>query len=57
MFRTNSVLGYGVNYSDMRETSPGKNGKTKWYSTYYDNDDVTLHNVEERLDNNSERNE
>lgn len=43
MLQTQAKLGYGVNWFDIQ-----KDGK-KWIAFFYDNDDIDLHNVEERL--------
>ena len=45
MLQTQAKLGYGVNFFDIQ--SKGK----QWFAWYYDNEDITLHNVEEKLGN------
>lgn len=47
MLITQTKLGYGVKWFDIQ-----KQGK-QWYAWYYDNDDITLHNVEAKLGNNN----
>lgn len=43
MLQTQIRLGYGVNWFDIK-----KNGK-KWYAWYYDNNDINIHNIEEKI--------
>lgn len=43
MLRKQMSLGYGLNWFDIQ-----KDGK-KWVAWYVDNDDITLHNVEEKI--------
>lgn len=47
MLNTQAKLGYGVKWFDIQ--SKGK----QWYAWYYDNDDITLHNVEAKIGNNN----
>ena len=47
MLTTQAKLGYGVKFFDIQ--SKGK----QWYAWYYDNSDITLHNVEARLNGNN----
>jgi hypothetical protein len=48
MLLLQSRLGYGVNFFDIQFV------KKEWIAWYYDNDDITLHNVEEKLGNTSD---
>jgi hypothetical protein len=43
MLQVQARLGYGVTFFDIQFA-----GK-QWVAFYYDNDDITLHNVEEKL--------
>jgi len=47
MLKTQIKLGYGVHWFDIQ------NVNKKWYAWYYDNDDVNMHNVREKLDSDS----
>ncbi len=49
MLFVQAKLGYGVNWFDVQQR-----GK-KWYAFYYDNDDITLHNVEAKLGDSNEK--
>jgi hypothetical protein len=48
MLRTQAMLGYGVNWFDIQFV------KKEWVAFYYDNDDITLHNIEEKLNDASD---
>lgn len=50
MLKTQIKLGYGVNFSDVQFV------KKKWYAWYVDNDDITMHNVGEKLDDSTDGN-
>lgn len=51
MMRVHSKLGYGVNFHDKYIYGRDKEWHIAWY---YDNEDITLLNVEEKIaDNNS----
>lgn len=43
MLKTQVILGYGVEFFDIQNV-----GK-KWWAWYYDGDDITLLNMEEKL--------
>ena len=43
MLRTQAQLGYGVHWFDIQYTNK------QWFAWYYDNDDINLHNIGERL--------
>jgi hypothetical protein len=47
MLQTQARLGYGVEFFDIQFANK------KWTVWYYDNDDITLHNVEEKLGTNT----
>lgn len=47
MLRTQAKLGYGVHFFDIQNVS------NKWYAWYIDNDDITLHNVGEKIASNN----
>ena len=47
MLRQQVKLGYGVNYFDIQFA----NGK--WFAWFIDNDDVNLHNLEDKLASNN----
>lgn len=49
MLRVHARLGYGVHYIEIKNDFDNK----KHIAWYYDNDDITLENVGEKLDNNS----
>jgi hypothetical protein len=55
MLQTQSKLGYGVEFFDIQFIQK----QNKWFAWFYDNDDINLHNIEERLGNStdSERND
>ena len=48
MLLLQSRLGYGVHFFDIQFV------KKEWIAWYYDNDDITLYNVEEKLGNTSD---
>lgn len=48
MLKMQVALGYGVHWFDIQFV-----GKV-WFAWYYDNDDITLHNVEEKLGDTSD---
>lgn len=43
MLKVQTELGYGVQFFDIQYTNK------KWHAWYYDNDNITLQNVEEKL--------
>lgn len=47
MLQTQARLGYGVTFFDIQLA-----GK-QWVAFYYDNDDINLHNIGEKLDDNN----
>ena len=48
MLLLQTKLGYGVHFFDIQFV------KKEWIAWYYDNDDINLHNVEEKLGNTSD---
>lgn len=56
MLQVQSNLGYGVEFKGYQETvleyKDGKAKRTKYSAWYYDNDNITLHNVEAKLNGN-----
>ena len=47
MLKTQAKLGYGVSFFDI-----GQYGKN-WIAWYYDNDDINLHNMSEKIQDDS----
>ena len=47
MLQTQAKLGYGVKWFDIQFVN------RRWYAFYYDNDDITLINVEDKLGTNN----